>query len=298
MTDTRNPPALDEPAAGWFRRGGFEALAGIDVFVVDTGPASETRATLWLHGFPSSSLDWRAVVDALDAPGRMLLPDLPGFGFSAKPAGYSYSLVDQADRIALLLARRGISSIRLIAHDMGTSVACELLARRELGLLPFAIESLVLTNGSVFIEQARLTPSQKLLRSPAARLYARLASARLFRWQLGRILAAPVPEAELDAMWVLMNLGDGTRRLPDTIGYIAERYRFHRRWTAPLARLDIPVAIVWGRLDPVAVAAIAQRLAATIPRARLDWLDEIGHFPMLEAPERFAAILRKSPGFF
>ncbi len=272
----------------WRDRGELESLGGLDCFVIDR-PGDETRApVLWLHGFPSSSLDWHRVIDRAGRR-RMLLIDLPGFGFSAKPrAGYSYSLVDQADRVLMMLIRRGIDRIALVAHDMGTSLACELLARREAGLLPVAIESLVLTNGSVYIDQARLTPSQKLLRSPLARFYTRVASWWLFHWQIGKITGPAIPESELAAMWALMRCNDGINALLPTIGYIDERYRFYHRWTGPLERLDIPTLVLWGRRDPVAVAAIGQRLADAIPGARLTWLEKLGHFPMLEDPDSFA----------
>src|SRR6056297_59569 len=295
MTESpNNSPALPKIAQGWFERGGLEQLAGQECFVVDQGDGQADSAIVLLHGFPSSSLDWRTVVDQMSGQPRVLMIDFPGFGFSAKPAsGYSYSLVDQADRVLMMLAARGIRRVRLVAHDMGTSVACELLARREMGLLPVAVESAVFMNGSVFIEQARLTPSQKLLRSPLAKPYTKLASARLFRWQIGKILARPIDDEELDAMWALMRYNDGIRTLPLTIAYVDERYRFYQRWTGPLARLDIPVRVIWGRHDPVAVPAIAQRLADTIPTAGLDWLDDLGHFPMLEDPPAVAAAIRK-----
>ena len=284
----------NELARDWFQRGRVESYGGIDCFVVDEGDRQADSATVWLHGFPSSSLDWRGVIDRVGDGGRRLLMDLPGFGFSAKPlSGYSYSLVDQADRLLMMLAARDVRRVRLVAHDMGTSVACELLARREMGLLPVAIDSIVLMNGSVFIEQARLTPSQQLLRSPLGRMYTKLASERLFRWQLRKIQGRPMPDAELAAMWALMRHNDGIRALPRTISYVGERYRFYQRWTGPLARLDIPVRVIWGRRDPVAVPAIGQRLADTIPGAQLEWLDDVGHFPMLEAPGDLSAALEQ-----
>ncbi len=277
----------------WFAHGGLEDLHGRNCFVIERAGQQSTTPVVWLHGFPSSSLDWRQVLDCLPER-RMLLLDFPGFGFSDKPrSGYSYSLIDQADRVLMMLARRKITRIHLIAHDMGTSVACELLTRRAMGLLPVEIASLVLTNGSVYIEQARLTPSQKLLRSPLAGLYARLASWRMFRWQIQRILGQPLPAGELEAMWALMRHNDGLRALPAAIAYVSERFRFYRRWTGPLADLDLPTLILWGRKDPVAVPAIGQRLAETIPGAELEWLEECGHFPMLEQPDNFAAAVQR-----
>ena len=61
---------------------------------------------------------------------------------------------------------------------------------------------------------------------------------------------------------------------------------------APLA----PVAL-WGREDPIAVSAIAQRLAEENQRAELTWLDDVGHYPQLEAPDRVAGVLLETiPG--
>ena len=68
-------------------------------------------------------------------------------------------------------------------------------------------------------------------------------------------------------------------------GYIDERYRFRERWVGALRRLDLPALVLWARRDPVAVPAIAEGLAERIPGARLEWLDELGHYPMLADPE-------------
>src|SRR5207253_2267592 len=70
-----------------------------------------------------------------------------------------------------------------------------------------------------------------------------------------------------------------------------ERERPHRD-VAPHALAEAPAqparsALRAGR-DPVAVAPIAELLAKEIPGARLTWLDELGHFPMLESPGRWA----------
>ncbi|NBD95804.1 MAG: alpha/beta fold hydrolase [Gammaproteobacteria bacterium] len=279
MSDPEGRAASPEALLdGWRSRGALEPLGGLSCFVVDEGErgAGSAEPVLWLHGFPSSSLDWRGVIDRMPAGRRHLLMDFPGFGFSAKPpaADYGYSLMEQADRVLLMLLRRRIERVHLVAHDMGTSVACELVARRRMGLLPVEIASLTLTNGSVFIEQAKLTPSQKLLRSPLAGLYTRIARWPTFRWQIRKILARPVDEVELSAMWRGMQLGDGLSTLPATIRYIEERYRFYRRWIDPLRDLDLPALVLWGRQDPVAVAGIGERLGKTIPNARQVWLDD------------------------
>ncbi|HBK56215.1 MAG TPA: hypothetical protein DDZ76_08035 [Xanthomonadales bacterium] len=283
--------SLPANVLAWQRQGMLRRVGDLDLFVVDTAPGGARRAVLLLHGFPSSGHDWHAVLPAL-AGRRLVIPDLPGFGLSEKPADYGYSLFEQADCIEILLRDLGIDGIDLIGHDMGTSVATELCARRERGLLGVRLESLLLMNGSVHIELARLTPAQKLLRSPLAGLFARLASAPVFRAQLRRILARPIGRDELDAMWALIRHRDGHLRMRQTIGYVSERFRYRRRWLGALRRLDIPTRILWGPDDPVAVAEIARRLAADIPGARLEWLPGLGHYPQLEDPAATGAALR------
>jgi pimeloyl-ACP methyl ester carboxylesterase len=50
-----------------------------------------------------------------------------------------------------------------------------------------------------------------------------------------------------------------------------------------------PLTIVWGIDDPIAVPAMADRLVAARPEARVVRLDGVGHYPMVEAPDRFVA---------
>lgn len=291
-TQTALPLAVN----AWQQRGQSCELAGMDIFYRDTGPRLP-KAAVFLHGFPSSSYDWHRTLPLLDNPGRRVVVfDFPGYGLSAKPANYSYSLMEQADIVQMLLEKLGIREVQLIAHDMGTSVCCELMARRERGLLAFKVSSLLLMNGSVHIEMAHLTPSQKVLLTPAGHLFAQVSSRTIFRLQLQKILSRPLPDEELDAMWALMVYRDGKNRLAKIIGYLRERSRFRERWIGPLTRLDMPVTILWGREDPVAVAAIAETLAAEIPGAKLIWLDGIGHYPQLEAPEQVAAAINSFLG--
>src|SRR3954463_14175203 len=80
---------------------------------------------LLLHGFPSSSYDFRGLLDAL--PGRAAIAfDFLGFGLSDKPRDHDYSLVWQAD---LAGARARGEPVLVLGHDIGTSVANELMAR-------------------------------------------------------------------------------------------------------------------------------------------------------------------------
>ena len=154
----------------WRSRGAFETVAGDDVFVVDVTPDvdHDKPPLLVLHGFPTSSIDYFGVLPALAAARRVVLLDFPGYGLSAKP-DRAYSLFAQADVVEAVVAAHGITEVELLSHDMGDSVAGELLARGIDGDLGFEVHRRVLTNGSIYLEQAHLTDGQQFLFEPVVK---------------------------------------------------------------------------------------------------------------------------------
>jgi pimeloyl-ACP methyl ester carboxylesterase len=224
----------------------------------------------------------------------MVTLDFPGFGFSDKPADYSYSLFEQADIVEMVARDLGLGKVDLWAHDMGTSVATELLSRRAAKLLSFEIDRLVLMNGSVHAEMAHLTPAQKLLRRPlVGPLFARAVNLTTYRLQLKRVLMRQIAASEIDDQFALMRYKDGHLRMPAIIHYYDERIRFRRRWIGALEAFDGEALILWGARDPVAVMAIGEQLARETPRARLLRLEDVGHYPQLEAPDEVVAQLEQ-----
>ena len=148
---------------------------------------------LLLHGFPSSSFDFAALIRCLGDVDALTF-DFLGFGLSEKPTDHVYSLLWQADLVEEMVARHaGDRRVLIVAHDMGTSVATEILARDLSGRLSFEPAAAVLFNGSIVLERASLTWVQRLLRSPLGPLAARLGSERLFRRQFACPVLARSP---------------------------------------------------------------------------------------------------------
>lgn len=281
---------LPSPLQTWRDRGRFIQVFGREVFVVTAGP-EEAPPLLILHGFPTSSQDFAAALPRLAARHRVIVHDHLGFGLSAKPEDYSYSLFEQADVALGVWRQLGITGGHLLAHDYGTSVATELCARRERGLLPLQLRSLTLCNGSIYIHLADLTLSQRLSRNPTfGPLVARAMTRGLFDLQIRRILGRPeaVSAEDLAVMWAGIRHRDGHLRVPAVQQYLVERARFHGRWIGGLRALDIPAHVLWAREDPVSIPAIAEAVAGDIPGARLSWLEGLGHYPMVEDPQRWA----------
>lgn len=86
---------------------------------------------LALHGFPTSSWDFADAATELSRHGRrVILFDYTGFGFSDKPADLTGSVFDHADAAIAVVQASGAPRVVIWAHDLGTSVATELLASR------------------------------------------------------------------------------------------------------------------------------------------------------------------------
>src|ERR1700712_5567455 len=62
---------------------------GVKVFYREAGPA-DAPVVLLLHGFPTSSFQYRELIPLLADRYRVIAPDLPGFGFTEVPAERNY----------------------------------------------------------------------------------------------------------------------------------------------------------------------------------------------------------------
>jgi len=104
--------------------GTYRTLAGLKTFTIEvpaTG-AETLEPVLVVHGFPSSSFDFRHVVDALAEHRRVLLFDMIGYGLSAKP-DRAYSVDLQADVAQAFVADAGVSTLALMTTMSATPSA-------------------------------------------------------------------------------------------------------------------------------------------------------------------------------
>jgi pimeloyl-ACP methyl ester carboxylesterase len=243
---------------------------------------------LLVHGFPTASWDWWAVWPALVARYRVLTLDMIGYGFSAKPIGFPYSIFAQADLFEALLAREHVTSYRMVSHDYGDTVAQELLARQTGARAK--IVSACLLNGGIFPERHRARLVQKLLASPIGPLVARLSNGKTFAKSMQSIWGATPPsDEEIRAMWQLVKSDDGMSVMPSLISYIAERRQYRARWVGALVGARAPLRFINGLEDPVSGAGMVARYRELVPHADVVELPGVGHYPQLEAPEKVVA---------
>ena len=291
-------------ANDWKSKGEFITVNDRKLFVIDTSSffSSDnkipTETMVILHGYPTSSYDYYKVLPELSKHYRVIIHDHLGFGFSDKPLDYSYSLLDQADVALQLWQQLGVKKTHLLAHDYGTSVATEIIARNNNHELTIEIEKLTLCNGSMHIELSQLRTIQKLLKNKWLGKYvAKLTTYAIFSKNLRNVYfdKTKVSNNELKDMWMQLEYNEGRKVIHKLSQYINERYTYWNRWIGALKETNLQTNIVWAKNDPVAVPAIARLIATEISNNKLFWIENTGHFPMLENPDEWLnCILKKT----
>jgi pimeloyl-ACP methyl ester carboxylesterase len=280
--------------AAWRERGADEEFRGRRIHVFrreGSGPL-----IVLLHGFPSSSYDWRYLLE-IERERAALAPDFLGFGLSEKPRDHEYTLHWQADLVEGLVRRTNHSGpVFLLAHDMGTSVATELLARDLEGSLEMDLAGALLLNGSMVQGAASPTLGQRLLRSAIGPMFSRLSSERFFRQQFGSIFSPdhPLTSEEAEDQWALICAGGGRTLNHKTIAYMGERFRHADRWHGAIQDFDKPVFLAWGMLDPVATEKVLDAVLALRPHAPVTRFEDLGHYPQIEDPDRVGSALQSA----
>ena len=156
--------------------------------------------------------------------------------------------------------------------------------------LGFSVRRRVLTNGSIYLDLAQLTTGQQLLLSLPDEAV-QISDEERYTESLAATCAPEhrPSDEELAAQWQLLTHNGGDSLLARTIRYIEDRRAEERRYTGAIETHPSPLGIVWGELDPIAVHAMTDRLLEVRPDATRTTLTGVGHYPMVEAPERFAA---------
>jgi pimeloyl-ACP methyl ester carboxylesterase len=287
---------LTSRTKAWRQSGELIEIDGRRIFVRERRGEAKRAPILFLHGYPSSSYDWRHAFDELDGH-HLIMFDFLGYGLSDKPRDQVYSLQIQADLVEALVRRFADQAVTLVSHDMGSSVATEILARDLDGSLSFELHSALLFNASLVREQASLLWGQKLLLSRLGPLAARLSNEYGFRRQFAGIFSKghPLSAEEAADQWSLLSRGDGHRLLDRLIYYNHERVRppFAERWHGALRDWPGELELGWAELDPICTEAVLQAVLRLRPHARVTRLPGLGHYPQIEDPQAVHRVIEE-----
>ena len=257
-------------------------LNGHEICYLDEG---EGPPLLLIHGIPTSSQLWRNVIPTLAQRHRVLAPDMLNYGRSAKPADANVSIEAQSRYMLGLLDALEIPVADVAAHDIGGGVA-QIMAVNY----PQRVRRLAVSNTVCF--DSWPIPEFKPLQEPGAEDEMSLeAFVDMLRGFLPQGVNRPerLDTETLDMILEPWSSEDGKRAL------FANFRRLNPEYTQAIAgelkHLPHETLILWGHEDPFQKPEYAERLQATLPNARLEWIEDAGHWVMEEKPELVAASL-------
>lgn len=223
-----------------------------------------------VHGFCQSSAYWAPTLDRLAVQGLgALAPDLPGFAGSAKEPG-PYSMPALADAIATLIERRGLGQIILAGGSMGGVVAQHLVLRH-----PQRVSRLLLVATGAFTTDppTALSKADAMAAGPWNEEAVTPIVAGFF------YKAMPAEKlAEYRAIAGQASQGAAVE---------AARSNASLRTFEDLGRVTVPTLIIQGRHDRARTPEHGAEMQKRIPGSRLEVIEDAGHTPQLEQPDRF-----------
>jgi len=240
-----------------------------------------------IHGFPTSSWDFEPIWEQLGRRFNVIANDLIGLGRSEKPS-QPITVGLQATIIETLLNTLGIKKAHIFAHDLGDTVAQELLARQAEGSSTIEWQSCVFLNGGLFPETHRPRLVQKLLASPLGPLLASLSSERTFHKTMTNLFSTENPPTKefLTESWKLLIENNGRAMMPRLLRYMDERRVNRTRWVSPMENPIVPLRLINGIQDPISGLHAAERYRELVANADVVLLEQAGHYPHVENPEK------------
>lgn len=270
-------------SADWYKDGRTEIINDLSVFFKRSGKG---KSLICIHGFPSSSWDFAEVWPSLTERFDVMAHDLIGLGKSAKP-DQPLPISLQADIIEGLVTKAGITEAHIFAHDLGDTVAQELLARQFENSSKINWLSCVFLNGGLFPETHHALFIQKLLLSSLGSFIVKLMSEKSLKKSLTKVFSKAHPPTKefVHETWKLISENNGISMLPRLICYIEERRTYRERWVMPLVKEALPKRLINGIEDPVSGKHAADRYAEIVPNANIVLLENSGHYPHVETPK-------------
>ena len=260
----------------------FTVADGVRIHYQEAGDEKAPPVIL-IHGFISSNLIWSHVLLPLASKGfRVIAPDLPGYGYSDKPADARYSIAEQARAVVAFMDRLRIKKAIIVGASYGGAVAATIALDH-----PERVHKLVLI-GTVTNDEAK---KKLLLRVSCMPVIGDIATPLFLgsRWILKQRMQAmyrrmhkPINEKMVASRHHLLATANTHRAM----------IRTARAWSANRIEREAslirqPTMIVWGDQDDHFPLNNAFRLRDTIPNSKLIVFRNCGHLPPTEYPDNF-----------
>lgn len=244
-----------------------------------------------IHGLAGDSRTWDRVMPVLAADHDVIAPDLLGHGESAKPVG-DYSVGAFASGLRDLLAVLDVPSATIVGHSFGGGVAMQLAYQH-----PELVDRLVLVGTGGLGRE--VTWFLRALSLPGVEYVMPLGFPRPLingANEVGRILGRFNPGSpKLGELWRgYSSLADASNRqafVKTMRGVIDVGGQTVSATDRLYLATRVPTLIVWGERDAVIPVEHARTAHRAITSSRLEVIGRVGHFPHVEAPDRFNDVL-------
>ncbi|KAL2802744.1 putative hydrolase [Aspergillus granulosus] len=253
----------------------------ISIFYREQGPET-APVILLLHGFPSSSHQYRKLIPLLATKYRVIAPDLPGFGFTEVPSPeFKYTFANLTATISEFLDTLKIAKFSVYIFDYGAPTGLRLALER-----PQAVTAIISQNGNAY--EAGLgefwTPIRAFWagdNSPKERLALKksLLSFEATRWQYDegtRDLSAVAPESYHLDYALLQRPGNDEIQI-DLFRDYDSNVKLYPEFHKYFRESQVPLLAVWGKNDQIFVPGGAEAFKTDLPNAEVRLIDA-GHF--------------------
>jgi pimeloyl-ACP methyl ester carboxylesterase len=267
---------------------------GVNVFYREAG-AADAPVVLLLHGFPTSSFQYRELIPRLADQYRVIAPDLPGFGFTEVPEKrkYKYSFDALAQTVLAFTDALQLKRYALYVFDYGAPTGFRLAIVR-----PERVTAMVSQNGNAYEEGLgdAWAPIRRYWSDPSAanRETVRQAlSPEGLRWQYTEGVPNPegiAPEGyTLDAA-MIARPGNMEIQLDLFLDY-ANNVKLYPAFQEYFRKSKPPMLAIWGKNDPFFIPPGAEAFRRDNPNATVQFLDT-GHFALETHVEEIAMAMR------
>ena len=265
---------------------------GLGIFYREAG-LKDAPAIVLLHGFPSSSREFEALIPLLATRYHLIAPDYPGFGQSDSPppSAYSYTFDHLATTIDDLLASLKIKDYTLYLHDYGAPVGFRIILAH-----PERLHALIIQNGNIYKDG--LGPKWHRIAEywgdPKAHPEVVDAFMSFNATEQRHIAGTTHPDRYNPDTWTdeFAHLSQpGQEEIQSSLLYdYRTNVASYPKWQAWLRAHKPPTLVVWGRNDPSFIATGASAFKSDLPDAEIHLLDA-GHFALDEKTDEIARLI-------
>ena len=263
----------------------FMTIGGVEVHYKDEGP--RTAPVLYMvHGSVSTLRTWDRIVNLLKPRYRIIRFDIPGYGLSGRISDEAAKNVQPVDIAEGLLTRLKVAKVTFVGVSSGGTMGMYLAAKR-----PDMVERLILSNTpSDPVDTGHLVMPEGFLKAQAAAKATGFQDQTFWNEYLSYFAGDPKRiSAKTRAEYY-----DFNRRTPEKYPVaLVARIGDGKQATIEMAKVRAPTCLIWGGADHLLPEAAVVAITRYLSGAQISKviLPDVGHYPPLEAPDRFAQLI-------